>query len=330
MRLLIDDPYRARLYRLIFWLAAAYNIGLGVWAVVQPRGFFDLFRLAPPRYPAIWSTLGMVLGLYGLLYAYAALHLAWARPVIAIGLAGKVLGPIGWLLAVHTGELPIRTFALIAFDDLVWWLPWGLFLLEGTPVGTRVRGLAPAACALINTLAAGALVLVLSPALTVGDLATRAAYVVDNGLVWRLGWGVWIAAALSLLAFYAWWGARLRAPALATVAFGIAVVGIVCDVSAESLLIGWLPADFAATSRLATILTGGAANGLYTLAGMLLTASTPLRSTGFRVWTWAVWVAGLILSAFALAGWIPGIALSTAILFLLFCPWAFAMRWQLR
>ncbi|HYS28289.1 MAG TPA: hypothetical protein VEQ12_02135 [Candidatus Limnocylindria bacterium] len=326
----IDDPFRARLYRLIFGLAAAYNIGLGLWAVLTPRGFFDLFRLAPPRYPAIWSTLGMVLGLYGLLYAYAALHLDWARPVVAVGLAGKILGPIGWMLAVHAGELPVRTFALIAFDDIVWWLPFALFLLEGTQAGARLRALAPQACAGVNLLAAAALLLVLSPGLTVAALAPRAAYVVDHPLAWRLGWGIWIAAALTLVAFYGWWGARVQNSKVATIAVGIAVAGIACDVSAESLLIGWLPANFEATTRLATVLTGGAANGLYTIAGIVLTTITPFRSARFRAWTWAVWVAGVFLSAFALAGWISGIALSTAILFVLFCPWAYAMRWQLR
>lgn len=301
-----------------------------MWAVATPRGLFDLFRLPAPRYPAIWSTLGMVLGLYGLLYAYAGLHLDWARPVIAVGLAGKILGPLGWLLAVHTGELPIRTFALIAFDDVIWWLPFALFLLERSPAGARIRDLAPYACALVNLLAAAALLLVLSPGLTPGDLSARAGYVNANALSWRLGWGLWIAAAVSLVALYGWWGARLRRSKLATVAFAIAVVGIVCDVSAESLLIGWLPADFEATSRLATVLTGGAANGLYTMAGIVLTIITPFRSGRFRALTWAVWAAGIPLSAFSLAGYIPGIASSTAILFILFCPWAVAMRWQLR
>jgi hypothetical protein len=324
------DPYRARIYRLIFLLAAAYNIGLGLWAVLSPGGFFDLFRLAAPRYPAIWSTLGMVLGLYGLLYAYAGLRLDRARPIIAVGLLGKVLGPIGWVLAVHAGELPVRTFALIAFDDLIWWLPFAVFLLEGSRAGQRIRGLAPYACAVANLLAALVLLVVLSPGLTPPDLAKRAAYVGQNGLAWRLGWGTWIAAAQTLVAFYAWWGARLRRSSLATLAVIIAVVGIVCDVGAESLMIGWLPADFESVSRLATILTGGAANGLYTMAGILLTFITPSLSRRFLVWTWAVWGAGIFLSLFSLTGFIAGIAVSTALLFILFCPWVVALRWQLR
>ena len=298
--------------------------------MLTPNSFFDLFQLARPRYPSIWSTLGLVLGLYGVLYAYAALRLDRARPIIAIGLAGKILGPVGWILTVHSGELPIRTFPLIAFDDIVWWLPFGLFLLEGSEIGRRTRELAPFACALVNFIAAGALLIFLRPGVAVGDLDARMSYVAQNGLVWRLGWGTWIAAALTLVAFYAWWGARIARWRLAVAAVGIAALGIACDLTAESLFIGWLPHDFEAISRAATLLTGGAANGLYTVAGVLLTIATPTLRGRILAWTWAVWVVGFLLSAFSMLGNIPGIAVSTAALFILFCPWCVAMRWQLR
>lgn len=65
-------PYRARLYRLIFAAAAVYNVGFGLWAGVRPGAFFELFTLAPPRYPSIWACLGMVIGLYAAAYAYAS------------------------------------------------------------------------------------------------------------------------------------------------------------------------------------------------------------------------------------------------------------------
>ncbi len=292
-------------------------MGLGLWAVLT-------------RYPSIWSALGLVLGLYGVLYAYAALRLDRARPIIAIGLTGTILGPVGWILTVHSGELPIRTFPLIAFDDIVWWLPFGLFLLEGRVIGRRLRELAPLACALVNFIAAGALLSILRPGLTVGDPGARASYVTENGLVWRLGWGLWIAAALTLVAFYAWWGSRIARWRMGFTAFAITAIGLACDVTAESLFIGWLPKDFGAISRLATLLTGGAANGLYTVAGVLLTIATPTLRGRFLVLTWAVWAAGFLLSVFSLLGNIPGIAVSTGVLFVLFCPWCVAMRWQLR
>src|SRR5687768_6038695 len=85
---------RAKIYRLVFTAAAIYNIAFGLWAALVPHGFFRLFDLDTPRYPAIWACLGMVVGLYGVVYAYAAWRLDRAAPLIAIGLAGKVLGPI--------------------------------------------------------------------------------------------------------------------------------------------------------------------------------------------------------------------------------------------
>ena len=133
------DPFRARMYRLILGFAAAYNIGFGLWTALWPRSFFDVFEMAPPRYPSIWACLGMVVGLYGAVYALAAARLRVAKPLVAIGLAGKVLGPAGWLLAVRSGEWPVRTFTLITFNDLIWWVPFALLLVEGTRAGERLH-----------------------------------------------------------------------------------------------------------------------------------------------------------------------------------------------
>ena len=142
--------YRARLYRLIFTAAAAYNVAFGLWAALWPRSFFTLFELDPPRYPSIWACLGMVVGLYGVGYTYAAWRMERARPFLAIGLAGKLLGPAGWLSVVSSGEWPVRTITLIVFNDVIWWVPFALFLQEGTSVAKRVRTLAPGVCAALN------------------------------------------------------------------------------------------------------------------------------------------------------------------------------------
>lgn len=110
----------------------------------------------------------------------------------------------------------------------------------------------------------------------------------------------------------------------------IAAAGIVFDVTAESLFIGWLPQDFESITKAATVLTGGAANGLYTVAGVLLTLATPQLRGPLRLWTWGVWVAGLLLSGFSFVNNVAGIAVSTAVLFILFCPWCVAMGRRLR
>ena len=320
--MIVPEDSRARFYRLIFALAAAYNLAFAGWAIVWPRAFFDLFAMDSPRYAAIWQCLGMVVGVYGLGYAYAAWRLNRALPFIALGLLGKTLGPIGWVATVHAGEWPIRTFTLILFNDLVWWLPFGLFLLEGTRTGTRLRASAPYLCAALNFMAALAIPLMLSSGMeTVRDRAARVDYIGAHPVPWRAGWGLWIVAALSLLGFYSWWAARVRSRSLGIAALVLAIAGIGGDLLAESLYIGWLPADYDRIAPLARLLTGAWGNTLYTLSGVLLTLGSPWLRGPARACAWLIWGTGLALGGFSLAGEITGMAVSTALLFILFCPW---------
>jgi len=318
----VPDDSRACFYRLFFALAAAYNVAFAAWAIVWPRAFFDLFAMDAPRYPAIWQCLGMVVGVYGLGYAYAAWRLDRAFPFIALGLVGKTLGPIGWVATVHAGEWPIRTFTLILFNDLVWWLPFGVFLLEGTRAGARVRASAPYLCAALNLMAALAIPLWLSSGMeTVRDRAARVDYIAAHPLIWRAGWGLWIVAALSLMGFYNWWAARVRSRCLGVAALVLAIAGIGGDLLAESLYIGWLPADYDRIAPLARLLTGAWGNTLYTLSGVLLTLGSEWLRGPARACAWLIWADGLALGGFSLAGNITGMAVSTALLFILFCPW---------
>jgi hypothetical protein len=325
------SAYRTRIHQILFLLAALYHLGFGLWAGFLPHSFFSLFALAPPRHPVIWQCLGMVIGLYGFAYGYAALRLDRARPFIAIGLIGKILGPIAWVIMVVNGEWPIRTFTLILFNDLLWWLPFSLFLLEGTRLGDRARACAPYACAALNAMAAGAMLVLLRPGMeVVADPAGRVAYISQNPVLWRGGWALWIAAALSLLAFYGWWGSRLSSPGWARGAFLIAVAGIVCDGFAESLYIGWLPDHLDTVAPLGTLLTGAAANGLYTLAGVILTLATRSLKGAFLVWTWIIWMSGLSLTVSTLVGSVAGMVGSTAVLMTIFSPWVLVMGGKLK
>ena len=325
-----DPAHRVRFSRILLSLAALYNLAFGAWAILSPLSFFTLFGLAAPNHPAIWQCLGMVVGVYGAGYAWASVRPDLVKPIVALGLAGKILGPIGWVATVASGEWPVSTFTLILFNDLAWWLPFGLILLEGTRLGERIRALAPQACAVINAAAAFAMLLLLRPGMEVGgDAATRIAYISGHPVAWRAGWGIWIAAALSLAAFYAWWGARLGLPRRAIAAFLLVTAGLACDLFAESLYIAWLPEHLETAGRLGTLLTGGAANGLYTVAGILLTLMTPM-TRGMRLAAAAVWTSGVGVTLFTLIEWLPGLVASTAALMILFPPWTWMLGRRLR
>lgn len=291
----------ARVYRIVFTLAAAYNIAFGLWCALAPRQFFRLFDLAPPLYPSIWSCLGMEVGLYGVAYAYAAWRLDRAFPLIAIGLAGKILGPIGWI----TSELPFRTIPLIVFDDLLWWIPFALFLLEGRKVAAFFKRTAPFWCAALHVIGAFVAVLFLRNN--------------DDVTMWRAGWMIWMLAAISVLGFYAWWGARV-AEKSAVIAFLIACAAIACDFSGESIFI-----STGAPSRLGDLLTGGAANALYTIAGIVLTLATPSLKPLMRAWAWLAWASGIALTVCTIAGTRTGIVVSSALLMVTFTPWVLFM-----
>ena len=141
-----------------------------------------------------------------------------------------------------------------------------------------------------------------------------------------------MSAALSLLGFYAWWGARLRRPRWAMAAIGIAAIGLVCDLFAESLYIAWLPANIEVLQPLAALLTSGAANALYTAGGVVLTLATPWRSRWMRALAWGAWTAGAVLTLAALVGSVAGMAAGGAALIALFCPLAawmgYDQRWR--
>lgn len=172
-------------------------------------------------------------------------------------------------------------------------------------------------CAAANLAAAVVLATVLAPGTTLFEETARAAYVRDHVVGWRAGWSLWVVAAVSLLVFYRWWAGRVHAsPGL----FGIAVAGFAADLVAESVLITVVP-ERPELARAAFVLTGGVANGLYTLAGALLTVKTPGLHGPLAVWTWAVWVLGAALALFAFLEAPLAIAVTSAALFVLFVPW---------
>ncbi len=55
---------------------------------------------------------------------------SWPRS----GFLGKVLGPLGMLQLVATGVWPARAASLCLTNDLVWWIPFALYLRDAWPL----------------------------------------------------------------------------------------------------------------------------------------------------------------------------------------------------
>jgi len=326
-------------YRFLFLLAAAYNLAFGLWASLFPRAFFSLFELDAPRYPSIWSCVGMVVGVYGLAYAYVAFLPDRGDLVIAIGLLGKVLGPAGWVNAVATGELPPRTFPLILANDLIWWFPFLFYLLRGS---RQRAAIIVWAGVIVHFIACVGLLLARGGTETEPDIALRANWVARSAALWCSVWFAWVIASLSLLALFVVWATRLVAlgASVGIVALGCAIcaIGLVFDLSGELVNIvrltraGISVEQFARGARLYALLGAATANGLYCIGGLML--SEVSRRVGLLTgWLglvgFVMWTVGIALTVMAILDNRLGMILSGAGVMMLFMVWAVCLGWRL-
>lgn len=137
-----------RLYRSVFVAATLYNVLWGAFVVLFPTTPFAWAGMPLPNYPAIWQCIGMFVLVYAIGYAYLAVDPVRYAPFALVALAGKILGPIGWLWAYWTGQIPGITGLTILTNDLVWWpfmIPfvWKTIIAPAAPSGIRPRAQMP-------------------------------------------------------------------------------------------------------------------------------------------------------------------------------------------
>jgi peroxiredoxin len=114
----------------ILLLAGVYNLLWGAFVVLLPGVLFAWAGMELPRYLELWQCIGMIVGVYGIGYAVAAFDPARHWPIVLVGLAGKFFGPIGFAMALFNGRFAPEFGWVILFNDLIWWIPFGLILLH--------------------------------------------------------------------------------------------------------------------------------------------------------------------------------------------------------
>ena len=112
----------------LLFFAGLYNLLWGSAVIFFPNVFFDIAGMARPTYPMIWQCVGMIVGVYGVGYIAAAYAPLRHWPIVLVGFLGKVFGPIGFAWYLAQGAFPLEFGLLIIFNDLIWWLPFGLIL----------------------------------------------------------------------------------------------------------------------------------------------------------------------------------------------------------
>lgn len=129
---------RRRFHRGVFVAAGVYNLAWGAYSAIDPQWLFRFTGMPPLNHPAIFACLGMVVGLYGFIYFEVARVPERGWLLAAVGLAGKVLGPIGLAQLIWSGMWPASTIILCLTNDLVWWFPFALYLYDSWATHARV------------------------------------------------------------------------------------------------------------------------------------------------------------------------------------------------
>ena len=122
-----------RQHRVTFVLAGIYNMLWGLYAAYDPQWLFRFAGLVDQNHPQIFACLGMVVGLYGILYLEVARAPERGWLLAAVGLLGKIFGPIGLAVLILTGQWPLATIALCLTNDLIWWIPFSRYLIDAWP-----------------------------------------------------------------------------------------------------------------------------------------------------------------------------------------------------
>ncbi len=124
---------RRRFHRWVFLAAGLYNLGWGLYAGIDPQWLFRFAKMPLLNHPQIFACLGMVVGLYGILYLEVARVPERGWLLAAVGLTGKILGPIGLAVLLWQGVWPMATIVLCLTNDLIWWIPFALYLVDAWP-----------------------------------------------------------------------------------------------------------------------------------------------------------------------------------------------------
>jgi len=102
---------RRRLHRIVFCMAGIYNIAWGAYAACDPQWLFRYAGMPLQNHPQVFTCLGMVVGLYGIVYLEVARVPERGWPFAAVGLLGKVLGPVGLARLIWSGRWQPRSYA---------------------------------------------------------------------------------------------------------------------------------------------------------------------------------------------------------------------------
>jgi hypothetical protein len=78
----------------------------------------------------IIQCIGMMVGVFGLGYWIAGSDPVRYWPLVAVGIVGKTLGPIGFAIGLLHGVFAWRGAPMIVMNDLIWLLPFWTIMVR--------------------------------------------------------------------------------------------------------------------------------------------------------------------------------------------------------
>ena len=126
----VKGPLCVGWMQVVLVAAGLYNLLWGGWVMCFPTTLFRWAGMAAINYPQIWQCVGMLVGVYGFGYLIAARDPLCHWPIVAVGLLGKVIGPLGMCGSVALGGLPAGLAWICLTNDLIWWVPFAAILVR--------------------------------------------------------------------------------------------------------------------------------------------------------------------------------------------------------
>jgi hypothetical protein len=124
----MTDRYRP--YRPWFVAAAIYNLAWSAAVIVFPAPLARAVGVDAGSFVPFVQVIGMMVGVYAFGYYLLAHDPGRYCGLIWIALAGKTLGPAGFLYHAAAGTLPWSFGWVCLVNDLVWWPAFWAFALR--------------------------------------------------------------------------------------------------------------------------------------------------------------------------------------------------------
>jgi hypothetical protein len=117
-------------YRRWFYAAALYNVGWGSAVALFPARLLHVAGTTDPAAIPLAQVIGMMVGVYAYGYYLLARDPRRYCGLIWVALAGKTLGPLGFLVSAARGALPWTFGWVCVFNDVIWWPVFWMFAVK--------------------------------------------------------------------------------------------------------------------------------------------------------------------------------------------------------